>query len=172
MGYMKFFLCSTIWSLPIFLLWVPSCLHRTFPHAPRLCSNINLCLMITPFITFIIWRHLHLFCIFCIFPTVFIWDIFLRVCYGGLFLRVWSTCPCIWWRAEITNIRGCLGRLWCAEIIDILAILAIIVLPSIGWRWRWVIRGGCWTRLRIMVIAKQILKSLSCWSRYLPNILK
>ena len=163
MGYMKFFLCSTTWSLPIFSLWVPSCLHNTFPHAPRLCSNISLCLIITHFVTFIIWRRLHLFCIFCIFPIVLIW---------GIFLRVWSTCPCIWWRAEIINIRGCLGRLWCAEILDILAILAIIVLPSIGWRWRWVIGGGCWTRLRIMVIAKQILKSLSCWSRYLPNILK
>ena len=172
MGYMKFFLCSTTWSLLIFSLWVASCLHRTFPHAPRLCSNINLCLIITPFVTFIIWRHLHLFCIFYIFPIVLIWGIFLKVCYRGLFLRVWSTCPCIWWRAEITNIRGCLGRLWCAEIIDILTILTIIVLPSIRWRWRWVIGGGCWTRLGLMVIAKQILKSLSCWSRYLPNILK
>ena len=172
MGYMKFFFCSTTWSLPISSLWVPLWLHRTFPHAPRLCSNINICLIITTFVTFIIWRHLHLFCIYCIFPTVLIRGIFLRVYYRGLFLRVWSTCPCIWWRAEITNIRGWLGRLWCAKIIDILAILAIIVLPSIGWRWRWVIGGKCWTRLGIIVSAKQTLKSLSYWSRYLPNMLK
>ena len=171
MGYMKFFFCSTTWSLPIYSLWVPSWLHRTFPHAPRLCSNINICLIITTFVTFIIWRHLHLFCIYCIFPTVLIWGIFLRVYYRGLFLRVWSTCPCIWWRAEITNIKGWLGRLWCAKIIDILAILAIIVLPSIGWRWRWVIGGKCWTRLGIIVLAKQTLKSLSYWSGYLPNML-
>ena len=33
-------------------LWVPSCLHRTSPHAPWLYSNINLCLIITS-------RHFH-----------------------------------------------------------------------------------------------------------------
>ena len=166
MGYMKFLLCSRTWRMPIYSLWVPSCLHKISPHAPQLCSNINLCLIITTFVTFIIWRHLHMLVIFCIFPIVLIWGIFLRVCYGGLFLRVWSTCLCIWWRAEITNMRGWLGRLWCAEIIAVLAILGIIVLSSIGWRWWWVIGGRCWIRLGIMAITKQTLKSFFYGSRW------
>ena len=146
MGYMKFLLCSTTWRMPIYSLRVPSCLHRynrlrrvTFSHAPWLRSNIKICLIITTFVTFIILWHLH---IFCIFSTILNWGIFLRVCYGGLFFRIRSTCSCIWQLAKITNMRGWLGRLWCDEQV----MLFIAVLP----KWIWIIVK--WIRHGLVII--------------------